>query len=188
MFTFLSAFITILTYQVDHSWWVCLFVGCFTAHQHLGHIGPTLGGDKEYIGRGMAISRLLRQAGLGRGSILPIRCHTGATPREDRMAELYGVQLKASTDQLALKEMIIRRSHHWFLVPHEMWSRLRWLEQCTAINLICLHEAAGTQNELLKDAKRFSTICHLCLLSSQSPINTLSASSHVMTTDEIVAF
>jgi hypothetical protein len=56
---------------------LCLFVGCFTAHQHLGHIGPTLGGDKEYIRRGMAISRLLRQAGLGRGSILPTRCHTG---------------------------------------------------------------------------------------------------------------
>jgi hypothetical protein len=32
---------------------VCLFVGCFTAHQHLGHIGPTLGGDKEYIRRGI---------------------------------------------------------------------------------------------------------------------------------------
>jgi hypothetical protein len=35
-----------------------LFVGCFTAHQHLGHIGPALGGDKEYIRRGIAISRL----------------------------------------------------------------------------------------------------------------------------------
>jgi hypothetical protein len=50
---------------------VYLFVGCFTAHQHLGHIGPTLGGDKEYIR--IAISRLLRQLGLGR--ILPTCCH-----------------------------------------------------------------------------------------------------------------
>jgi hypothetical protein len=58
-----------------------LFVACFTAHQHLGHIGPTLRIDKEYIRRGIATSRLLRQAGLGRGSILPTRCHTGnATP------------------------------------------------------------------------------------------------------------
>jgi hypothetical protein len=56
---------------------VSLFVGCFTAHQPLGHIGPTLSGDKEYIRREMANSRLLRLAGLGRGSIQPIRCHTG---------------------------------------------------------------------------------------------------------------
>jgi hypothetical protein len=48
-----------------------LFVGCFTAHQHLAQIGPTLSGDKQYIRRGIATSRLLRQAGLGRGSILP---------------------------------------------------------------------------------------------------------------------
>jgi hypothetical protein len=53
-----------------------LFVCCFTAHQHLGHIGPTICGDNKYIRRGIAIIRHLRQAGLGRGSILPIRCHS----------------------------------------------------------------------------------------------------------------
>jgi hypothetical protein len=56
---------------------VCLFVACFTAHQHLGHIGPTLVVDKKYIRREIAISRLLRHAGLGRGSILPTRCQAG---------------------------------------------------------------------------------------------------------------
>jgi hypothetical protein len=54
-----------------------VFVGCFSAHQHLGHIGPTLGDDKEYIRWGLAISRLLRQAGLGRDGNLSTRCLTG---------------------------------------------------------------------------------------------------------------
>jgi hypothetical protein len=52
------------------------------AHQHLGHIGPTLCGDKEYIRRGIVISRLLQQAGLGRRSILPTLCHTGETKKK----------------------------------------------------------------------------------------------------------
>jgi hypothetical protein len=46
------------------------------AHQHLGHIGPTLGGGRSTLVVA-AISRLLQQAGLDRGSILPIRCHAG---------------------------------------------------------------------------------------------------------------
>jgi hypothetical protein len=58
---------------------LCLFVACFRTHQHLGHIGPTLGVYKEYIRRGIAIIRLLRHAGLGRGNILQTRCHTGST-------------------------------------------------------------------------------------------------------------
>ena len=31
-----------LLYKSRH---VCLFIGCLTAHRHLGHIGPTLGVD-----------------------------------------------------------------------------------------------------------------------------------------------
>jgi hypothetical protein len=75
---------------------VCLLLACFTAHQHLFHIGPTLSVDKEYIRRGIAISRLLRQAGLGRGSILPTRCHTGKNTKNKILKSTTNTRGKTS--------------------------------------------------------------------------------------------
>jgi hypothetical protein len=62
----------------------------------------------------IAISRLLRQAGLGRGSILPTRCHTGGDG--DEVSVLGLLNLTAAFHRVDHQLLLQRLEHNFGVV------------------------------------------------------------------------